>query len=236
MKRLNENGFSAVEIVLIIAVIGLVGVSGWLFVDRQKDKPSDSTTSSQPENNKSTESTTKTPGPTFNPLPNGWVEYKNNEKGFRFGYPGEWGTLKGSPLSTDDYKDDSKNLQGRVIAEVSAKANYSVIASKYGATVKPSSDGKVWVVSEENPAAVDGYKVGDTYKTKDIKVNGGTVIDLTIRDEDCTLPRYLLTLKDSYVLVSIPELCPANFVAISSANQNAYTKLTADFISSLTVY
>lgn len=93
--------------------------------------------------------------------------------------------------------------------------------------------------NKENPAAVDGYNVGDTYKTKDIKVNGATAIDLTDVDEDCTMPRWLIAAKDSYAVLSLPELCPVmagSKLELSDSNQTAYQKLVNDFVKTITVY
>lgn len=43
--RKNQLGFSPVEIILIIAVVGLLGLAGWLFYDRQNNTKSESTLS-----------------------------------------------------------------------------------------------------------------------------------------------------------------------------------------------
>ncbi len=39
--KINQKGFSVVEILIIIVVVGLLGVVGWFVYDRQKDKTSD---------------------------------------------------------------------------------------------------------------------------------------------------------------------------------------------------
>jgi prepilin-type N-terminal cleavage/methylation domain-containing protein len=39
--KANQKGFSVVEILIVIVVVGLLGVSGWLVYDRQKDKTAD---------------------------------------------------------------------------------------------------------------------------------------------------------------------------------------------------
>lgn len=41
MKANYQKGFSAVEIVIIFAVVGLLAVVGWLMYDRQRDKKSE---------------------------------------------------------------------------------------------------------------------------------------------------------------------------------------------------
>jgi hypothetical protein len=127
-------------------------------------------------------------------------------------------------------------MQGQLVLTVSKKDGFTIVARKYGATIKPSGDGKSWVVAEENPANVDSYKVGDTYKAKEVKVSGGTAIDLTFVDEECTQTRWLFSLKDSYAVVTIPELCSANLEPISGTNKAAYTKLVSDFLNTVTIY
>lgn len=42
MKK-NENGFSAVEIIIVIVILGLVGTVGWLVYDRHKSKTDNKT-------------------------------------------------------------------------------------------------------------------------------------------------------------------------------------------------
>lgn len=230
MKK-NQQGFSVVESLLILVVVGIIGFVGW-YVWQAKNK-----TNKSPD----TANQISTPAePIFNKLPSGWLEYKSDENGLRLGYPSEWGALDKTTLHTPDYQDNTKNLQGRLIVMLSKKDGFTVVARKYGATIKPSSDGKSWIVSEENPANVDNYKVGNTYKTKEQKVNGGTVIDLSFDDEDCTQTQWLLELKNSYTVVTIPELC-AGFngterTAVSDTNKQRYAKLITDFLSTITVY
>ncbi len=53
--RKNEKGFGAIELLLIIVVVGLLFAAGWLFFDRRKDKittNSKNTTASKPIENK----------------------------------------------------------------------------------------------------------------------------------------------------------------------------------------
>jgi prepilin-type N-terminal cleavage/methylation domain-containing protein len=43
----NEKGFSIVEILIVIVVVGLLGAVGWLVYDRQKDNTNNSETNTQ---------------------------------------------------------------------------------------------------------------------------------------------------------------------------------------------
>src|SRR4051794_12776305 len=45
--KANQKGFSIVEILIVIVVVGLVAAAGWLVYDRQKAKASIESTNSQ---------------------------------------------------------------------------------------------------------------------------------------------------------------------------------------------
>lgn len=234
----NTKGFTLIEGLLILVIAGLLGGTGWYVWSAKKKADKSLNTAAQTEIQVDSKKAASQ-SPVFNKLPDGWFEYKSDENGLRLGYPKEWGELK-TNLQTADYQDDTKSLQGRLIISISKKDDFTVVARKYGATIKRSSDDKSWVVVEENPANVDNYKVGETYKTKEEKVNGGVAIDLSYTDEDCTLPRWFLELKDNYAMVSLPELCAVGTETgrepITDANQQAFDKLKTEFLNTITVY
>ena len=91
------------------------------------------------------------------------------------------------------------------------------------------------IVSAENPANVDNYNVGDTYKITEHNISGGTAIDLSFDDEGCTQTRWLLSLKDSYALVTIPELCQDTLDS-SNSSKSAYESLRMQLFRSMTVF
>lgn len=43
--KINHKGFSAVEILVVVVIIGLLGITGWLVYDRQKPKTNNQQTS-----------------------------------------------------------------------------------------------------------------------------------------------------------------------------------------------
>ena len=230
--RHNTKGFGTIELLLALVVVAvLAGAGAYLYYQDHK-----ASTTSEGTSHTQTNQNITSAGPVFNKLLDGWVEYKNNDAGLRLGYPKEWGTLDSTTLETATYQNDSQNLQGKFSIAIAKKAGFTVVARKYGATIAPSSDGTTWTVVAENPADVDGYKVGDTYKATTEKVNGGIAIDLSFVDEECTQTRWLLSLKDSYAVVTIPELCPATLQPIPDTNKTAYATLKTDFLSSITVY
>ncbi len=236
----NQKGFSIIEIVLVIAVVGLLGTVGLLVYKGHKK-----TTTPASVAKTSTPAAATPTGPVFATLPSGWIEYKNEANGFRMGYPKEWGVISkvdAETQSTPAYRDNTKNLQGKMVLITSKKEGFTVSAAKYGATIKPSADGTSWIVASENPAAADKYKVGDTYKTTTFKVNGGTVININVTDEDCTLPHWLVTTKTAYIQVLLPELCPlpatpgAMDRTLSDANQKAFDQMMANVQKTITIY
>jgi prepilin-type N-terminal cleavage/methylation domain-containing protein len=86
--RSNQKGFSVVEILIVIAVVGVLGAVGWLVYDRQKNKADDkqvSTQTSQQEKQEEPKEETSTPNPY-----EGWKESSNEKWGFSFKYPAGW--------------------------------------------------------------------------------------------------------------------------------------------------
>jgi len=85
MKKLNVRGFSAVEALLILVVLGLIGGAGY-YVYQSKNKTSESINTAPTQN--TTEEKPKL------------SEYKSDELGLALSYPSEWGdaTLVDGPL------------------------------------------------------------------------------------------------------------------------------------------
>lgn len=236
----TEKGFALVEGLLILVIVGMLGGLGWYVWNTNKNTNESLTSADTVANSSAAKYSKKPTSPTFNKLPNGWTEYKNDEKGLRLGYPKVWGALafrqEFQQLVTPAYQNDGQNLEGSLTVKFSAKNGFSIVAQKYGATIKPSDDGKSWIVANENPSSIDNYKAGDTYNTKEEKINGGVAIDLSYGDEGCSVARWLAELKNSYLEISLPSLCSSNFQPVSSSNQAAYTKLRSDFLSTVTIY
>jgi prepilin-type N-terminal cleavage/methylation domain-containing protein len=88
--KTNQKGFSVVEILIVIVVVGLLGAVGWLVYDRQKSS-----------NKEQASSTTQTEQIKKEPEAPKSSVYKNDELGLSLSYPTEWGTasLADGPLS-----------------------------------------------------------------------------------------------------------------------------------------
>jgi len=232
-RKLNNQGFGLVGVLVVVLVVVAIGGAGYFVWQKNHDDKLKTAQNSKTDNN---ESTTATTAPTFNKLPENWTEYKNDANGLRLGYPTEWGVLDIATLHTPNYTNVGKNLDGQFAINFSKKDGFSAMAQKYGATIKPAADGKSWIVTDENPAAVDGYKIGDSYKTISKPVNGGNAIDLSFTDEECQYTHFVLELKQSYADIGLPKLCAFETSPITDENRAAYTKLISDFLKTITVY
>jgi len=62
----NQKGFSVVEILIVVVIVGLVGTVGWLVYDRQKSKSDDKDTAVQTSQQESSKNQTVTPKPVPN--------------------------------------------------------------------------------------------------------------------------------------------------------------------------
>lgn len=59
--KANQKGFSVVEILIVIVVVGLLGAVGWLVYDRQKSKSDSKDTSTQASQQEQKQETAETP-------------------------------------------------------------------------------------------------------------------------------------------------------------------------------
>jgi hypothetical protein len=96
----NEKGFGAVETLLLIIIVILVGVSGYIVAKNAGDKKNTASTKTASVAAKTTtkpKSTSTTAEP-FQ-LPSGWTWYTNTQIGFQLAYPSTWGqpTSSNSP-------------------------------------------------------------------------------------------------------------------------------------------
>lgn len=81
--KFNQKGFSAVEILVVIVVIGLLGAVGWLVYDRQNNKSSET-----PDTKPSTSITQNSPADKNEELPASKLKYDKGS--YAFLYPDTW--------------------------------------------------------------------------------------------------------------------------------------------------
>ena len=98
MQKLSENqyGFSAVEAMLVIVILALIGVVGWLVYENQhKSNPTVSTTLSTSTKPATTTKATATPAQPANPYA-GWKSFCSNAGGLCLNYPTDWQFANGN--------------------------------------------------------------------------------------------------------------------------------------------
>ncbi len=88
MKKLNQKGFSAVEVVIVVVVLGLIGGLGWYIKEHRTDKKTQSTTQT------SSNSPTSAPQASKDPY-EGWKTYSDDPNGITFKYPADWTAKSG---------------------------------------------------------------------------------------------------------------------------------------------
>jgi len=96
--KTNQKGFSVVEVLVVIIIVGLLGTVGWLVYDRQKNKTDDTNTASQTTQQKTT--TTQTTA-TVDPYA-GWKTTTLQYEKITYQYPSSWVVEDQTSQSFDD--------------------------------------------------------------------------------------------------------------------------------------
>lgn len=123
MKKLSQQSFGAVEAILIVVIIAIVGFTGWRVYDANKStQVAESSTSVTTVPIEDSKEVPKKPEPK---IPEGMVEYKNKELGFKMAYPKEWGTIKKSSFA------DPKLLFGGTFSNKNNKITFGLGAKNY---------------------------------------------------------------------------------------------------------
>ncbi len=82
--KANEKGFSVVEILIVVVVVGLLGAVGWLVYDRQKNKVDTAQTTQQTPVTTESEAKEET-----DPYAN-WKNQCDDKAGLCFKFPSDW--------------------------------------------------------------------------------------------------------------------------------------------------
>lgn len=86
MTKHNQKGFSALLLIIIVIIIGLMSGIGWLIWERVQSSKVITVKTDQTTTNKQN-------NPSNNNIPDGYVEYKNQDYKIKFAYPKQWGNV-----------------------------------------------------------------------------------------------------------------------------------------------
>ncbi len=130
MKKLNQNGFGALEGILIFVIVALIGGAGWYVWQRNNDKPSD-TVSQQAEKS---DKATKVP---IEKIPT----YTNTKVGISFYKPAAW-----------KFEEKDYGVKNSILHLEITSPDYTEIQGGYGGS-ETGTRITVWV----NKMDVEGY-------------------------------------------------------------------------------
>lgn len=182
MKKLNnQTGFSAVEALLILVIVGILGFTGWFVYHSQnvanKDYTSQASTSQTPTTKKSdTSSNAKTKAMAT------WATFSDATVGLTFKYPSDWGqaklqTMNATPSNTNNtfYKIAfDKSMYLTVNPKASLQSDSTTFSSIKSDNSTFASSRHVFV----NEASVVGYIVPST-GNQDAEIYAARAINLS---------------------------------------------------------
>lgn len=154
--RTNQKGFSVVEILIVVVVVGLIGGAGWYVTKARNNTVKDSAKTSDTQTQQGSDNTAST-----QKNDESLTKYTNSKLDISFNHPKEWTPKDYDELACTDCKTQSYTI-GLVEPDPS---NYGAVESVtvYVTPVK------------SNDRTVDFYLSGDHYfitKAKEIKVGG----------------------------------------------------------------
>lgn len=215
------------------------------FDKKNKDNSKDNKTSDT-NNTSNNNASNSTDNSQQNAALTGYSAYKNQNLGFTFAYPKEWGSLTESTPASDNVvlaaataDTTGKNgaeISGKVQLTVSKKEGYQVVAAKAGPTVQPNNQGGTytWKVTAIEPGDTT-HKVGDAYPVPIARKAGSlTVFDFTNHDNSCTQARWVFEANGGYVELTAPSLCPKTpGGTVSAQSQTDYKAITENLLNSI---
>lgn len=116
MKR-NQSGFSIVEIIMAIVIVGLLGALGWMYWTNVVNKKDDT-------NANVAKTATKTEAPKATSTPAALKTYKLKTQPLEFNYPSSWSTQ--TSLNTGKGSVDSESV------EVSSPDGFTLALGTFG--------------------------------------------------------------------------------------------------------
>ncbi len=250
----NQNGFSAIIILISIVGIALITFSGWkVWQINYKPSPqvSSNTNSTKPHSN-----SLKPEIEQYQPvIPPGWLTYKDDKYGFSFAYPTEWGKTIDDAYPGGGYDASKDWLVHKVTADVRGKSakgvfgqlnldvntkNYQEFRSgkamtPYEYTIK---DGKgYWTASATVDVEGDNYEPGDIYPVPVEKtINGTNIYKFYSNYEGIINAGWRFPVKDGIVTITLPQLGESDmFTGETTGDTDSYKKIATDILNSIDI-
>ncbi|MDQ3064918.1 MAG: hypothetical protein M3Q36_01460 [bacterium] len=162
MKKWNQNGFSAVEGLLILITIGLIGGVSWYVWQSKNNRVQQNQASSNTPQAKVIDNS--------GIIPKGWREYKDPKYKFSFSYPEDW------KITTNTFADDKQYIANADDPkEAEGDGGYTLrvfIGTTLTAEVKAYEDGVQETSFDEEKitkGSYEGIKLTSTYEQKEPK-------------------------------------------------------------------
>ncbi len=214
--KFNQNGFTLVEGLLIIIALSLiVGVSYFVY-SVQKDNNKNDTSNSKVKQDTPDSATTPST------IPDGWTEYKNQELGFSFAHPKDWGTVTVSPTTFEHTgKGYSVSFSGTDIKGMVASEDYGYTGPGRGG-IYWEVNGSYSEMSKGVISSAEQAKTSSNYSTQLLSNDEKHVVSAYINCMDGGLVTQLLTNVGSTqisvfslakIQEGVPEGCPEKIPA-----------------------
>lgn len=209
--KCNQNGFSAVEVVIVVLAVGLLGFGGWYVLYKNKSKETTGTSMSVTQKDATAEAKVEE----SYDIPVGYTLYENKEIGFKFVYPEEWGKL-----TTKNSSGRALDLEGALIPTSDPRYPTSLIVfsdkkstfkmmGRYRAPVlSPSLEANkiVWKVAESSEYF--GITAGEVYERQPQVVRdskGVTVYDFPAGHASAEWTSWAFAVGDYFVGIGLPQ-------------------------------
>jgi hypothetical protein len=225
----NQKGIGAVEILLILVIIGILSGTGWYVYNSNKKTNYllNSAENTKILNPKSIKKNTENNRYSYKPIiPNGWKVYNNSEYGFSFAYPQEWGNLQTTkPGLGSDYdpywllytqsrqidQHDSSGIKGNLDVSVVSMNFKEFRTVKAGTPLEYVNKGssEFWIASTKVDVESDNYKPGDKVPIPiEKKINSKSIFHIEGNYECNQNAEWWFAAAKGIVQIAMPRFSP----------------------------
>lgn len=167
--RNNEQGFSWVEVLLIVVIVGMIGAVGF-YVFKQRNIANQAEQSGNQTNSTTTTEAKTAPAPA-DPTAN-WKTYTSPLSGYTIKYPADWVVANSGDIFTNNNGGKSTSLSLQNVQRTGSRSGHD--ANTYVCVIIDDYTKTGWTRSPENTA---GLPVVSTFKP-----NSGTQLSIVARD------------------------------------------------------